>query len=157
MSKRAKRNITNADCRKPVKARIKIYDADCSGLYVSLSPTAPPTFFLKYSGNGKRRACHRLGIYQAGGEGIEARDVAYCRVEGLKLRGRIGRGEDIAATTRQAQRQQAKQQLTVSQLIDLRTAWISEEVTVRRQTEQGTVIKKRPRYKDHENMASHLN
>jgi integrase len=156
MSKKAKQNITNADCRRPIKQRAKIYDADCSGLYVSLSPTAPPTFFLKYSSNGKSGACHRLGIYQAGGDGIEARDVAYWRTEALKLRGRIGGGEDIAATTRQARQLQAKQGVTVDRIIDERIAWVSQLVPKGRDKD-GIKLKMGSRKKDWANMASHLN
>ena len=37
-------NITEKNCRAEIKARRKIYDASCAGLYVSLSPTALPTF-----------------------------------------------------------------------------------------------------------------
>jgi integrase len=155
MSKKAKQNITNADCRRPIKQRAKIYDADCSGLYVSLSPTAPPTFFLKYSSNGKSGACHRLGIYQAGGDGIKARDVAYWRAEALKLRGRIGGGENIAATARQAQQLQAKQGVTVNRIIDERIAWVKALVPKGRDKD-GIKLKMGPRKKDWANMASHL-
>ena len=42
-------NITEKDCRKTVTKRKRIYDAECSGFNVSLSPTAPPTFHLKYT------------------------------------------------------------------------------------------------------------
>jgi integrase len=156
VSKKAKQNITNADCRRPVKTRAKIYDAECTGLYVSLSPTAPPTFFLKYSSNGKRGTCHRLGIYQQGGDGIEARDVAYWRTEGLKLRGRIGGGENIAATARQAQQLQSKQDVTVNQIINERIAWVSALVPKGRDKD-GIKLKMGPRKKDWKNMASHLN
>jgi integrase len=156
MSKKAKQNIINADCRRQVKTRAKIYDAECTGLYVSLSPTAPPTFFLKYSSNGKRGTCHRLGIYQQGGDGIEARDVAYWRTEGLKLRGRIGGGENIAATARHAQQLQSKQGVTVNQIINERIAWVSALVPKGRDKD-GIKLKMGPRKKDWANMASHLN
>src|SRR4051812_42985371 len=104
MSKVAKQNILNRDCIKPVKKRRKLGDAECSGFYVSLSPTAPPTFSLKYTcPRTKERLTHRLGIYQAGGDGIEKRDVAYWRVEAMKVKVRIAKGEDIAGTTKRAQ------------------------------------------------------
>lgn len=142
-------NITERDCRREVKERNKIYDADCKGLYVSLSPTAPPTFSLKYTCPiTKQRATHRLGVYQRAADGVEARDVAYWRKQGLMLRIRIANGEDIAQASRQAQAQQAKQQLTVAELIDLRIAWISEEITERRHTEDGVILKKKRRIKD---------
>ncbi|SIO50048.1 Phage integrase family protein [Bradyrhizobium erythrophlei] len=155
MSKRAKQNITNADCRKPVKQRRKIYDAECSGLYVSLSPTAPPTFSLKYTSQSGERLTHWLGIYQQGGDGIEARDVRYWRAEAMKLKGRIGCGEDIAATARRAEQLQAKQGITVDALIDMRIAWVSELVPKGRDKD-GITLKMGPRRKDWENMASHL-
>jgi integrase len=156
MSKRAKQNITNADCRKPVKQRQKIYDAECSGLYVSLSPTAPPTFSLKYTSQNGERLTHWLGIYQQGGDGIEARDVRYWRAEAMKLKGRIGCGEDIAATARRAQQLQAKQGITVDALIDERIAWISRLVPKGRDKD-GIKLKMGPFKKDWANMASHLN
>ena len=157
MSKRAKQNITNRHCTAKVTRREKIYDAECSGLYVSLSPTAPPTFNLKYTNpKTKARANHWLGIFKLAGEDSEARDVGYWRAEAFKIKARIGRGEDIAGTTQRAQALQAKQSLTVSQLIDLRIEWISEEIEVRRHSEEGVIIKRKPRLKDHANMASHL-
>src|ERR1700748_778844 len=112
MTQTAKQNVTNRDCTKQVKSRKKIGDAECSGFYVSLSPTAPPTFSLKYTCPiRKKRATHRLGTYHAGGDGIEARDVAYWRRQAMALKVRIGNGEDIAATTRRAHDQQAMQAL----------------------------------------------
>lgn len=158
MTKAAKQNITNRHCIAKVIKREKIYDRECSGLYVSLSPTAPPTFSLKYTCPiTKQRATHRLGIYQKALEGIATRDVGYWRTEAFKLKARIGRGEDIALTTRREKDQQAKQHLTVDELIDLRIDWISEEITVRRHTEEGVIIKRKPQKKDHVNMAAHLN
>jgi len=147
MSKRAKQNITNADCRKPVKQRQKIYDAECSGLYVSLSPTAQPTFSLKCTSQNGERLTHWLGIYQQGGDGIEARDVRYWRAEAMKLKGRIGCGEDIAATARRARQLQAKQGITVDALIDMRIAWVSELVPKGRDKD-GIKLKMGPRRKD---------
>ena len=158
MSKRAKHNITNRHCIGKVTRREKIYDAECSGLYVSLSPTAPPTFSLKYTNpTTKARGTHWLGIFKLAEEGGEARDVGYWRAEAFKIKARIGRGEDIAGTKQRVQAMQAKQSLTVGELIDLRIAWISEEITVRRHSEDGVIIKRKPRLKDHANMASHLN
>src|SRR5207247_1666728 len=132
-------NITEKNCRAEVKKRSKIYDASCSGFYVSLSPTALPTFFLKYTNPiTKKRGTHRLGVYQQG-----EHDVAFWRKEGWKLKIRIANGEDIAQTARQVRRLQAKQAgIMVGEIIDKRIAWISEEVETRRHTERGVVIKK---------------
>jgi hypothetical protein len=152
-------NITNRNCLKEVKTREKIYDGECSGLYVSLSPTAPPTFSLKYSCPiTKKRATHRLGVYQQAEEGVEARDVAYWRIVAAKLKIRIANGEDIAQAARLSQELQAKQAgMLLGEMIDKYIAWISEEITVRRHTETGVIIKKKPRKKDWANTASHLN
>jgi integrase len=156
MSRKAERNITNADCRETVTKRVRIYDRDCSGLYVTLSPTAPPTFSMKYSFN-KKRGNQKLGVFLEGGDGVAARDVLYWRGEAFRQRGRLLRGEDIAATTRQAQRQQIKQGITIDKLIDGRIAWVSEVIGHHRQTENGRITKMKPRFKDHANMAAHLN
>ncbi|MEH2565288.1 tyrosine-type recombinase/integrase [Bradyrhizobium sp. AZCC 2289] len=101
------------------------------------------------------RLTHWLGIYQQGGDGIEARDVRYWRAEAMKLKGRIGCGEDIAATARRAEQLQAKQGITVDALIDMRIAWVSELVPKGRDKD-GIKLKMGPRRKDWENMASHL-
>ncbi|MBR1174886.1 tyrosine-type recombinase/integrase [Bradyrhizobium sp. KB893862 SZCCT0404] len=157
MSKRAKQNITNRHCTARVTQRQKIYDAECSGLYVSLSPTAPPTFSLKYTCPiTKQRGTHRLGIYRKAEDGQPAHDVAYWRVEANSVKRQLARGEDISVKTRRAQDQQAKQMTTVSQLIDLRIAWCAEEITVRRHTEAGVILKTKPRFRAHAEMARHL-
>jgi integrase len=152
-------NITNRCCTTPVKKRERLHDAECKNLYVSLSPSELPTFFLRYSCKiRKKRLTQRLGVYQQAGEGIEARDVAYWRKEAMKLKIRIANGEDIAQAARQAHELQAKLTgTTVDDLIDLRIAWISEVIEVRRHTEEGVIIKRKPRMKDHVNMAAHLN
>lgn len=147
-------NITEKNCRAEIKARRKIYDAACAGFYVSLSPTALPTFFMKYTCPiTKKRGTHRLGVYQQG-----EHDVAYWRKEAWKLKVRIANGEDIAQTARQVRRLQAKQAgITVGEIIDQRIAWISEEVETRRHTEHGVAIKKAPRMKSWEEQTRHLN
>jgi hypothetical protein len=135
----AKANITNKQCRKAVTKRTKIYDAECSGLYVSLSPTAPPTFSLKYSCPiTKKRATHRLGVYRQAEEGVEARDVAYWRIVAAKLKIRIGNGEDIAQAARLSHELQAKQAgVLLGEMIDKYIAWISEERAAARRPSGG--------------------
>ena len=152
-------NITNRNCTTPVKRRERLHDAECKNLYVSLSPTELPTFFLRYSCKiRKKRLTQRLGVYQQAEEGVAARDVDYWRREAMKLQVRIANGEDIAQAARQARELQAKLTgVTVDQIIDLRIDWISEEITVRRHTEEGVITKRKPRMKDHVNMAAHLN
>jgi integrase len=146
-------NITEKNCRAEVKQRRKIYDAACAGLYVSLSPTAPPTFFLKYTHPlTKQRATHRLGVYDPAES-----NVAHWRKEAWKLKVRIANGQDIAAAQRQVRRLQAKQAgITVDRLIDQRIAWISEEIETRRHTEHGVLIKKAPRMKSWQEQSRHL-
>ncbi|UGY24678.1 integrase family protein [Bradyrhizobium septentrionale] len=146
-------NITNKQCRKAVTARSKIYDAECSGLYVSLSPTAPPTFSLNYTCPiTKERLTHWLGVYQEPERGVD-----YWRKEAWKLKVKINAGEDIAQSARQARKLQAKRSgITVDQIIDERIAWISELVPKGRDKD-GIKIKMGPRKKDWANMASHLN
>lgn len=147
-------NITEKHCRAEVKSRTKIYDKDCSGLYVSLSPTAPPTFSLKYTCPiTKKRGTHRLGIYDQA-----EFNVAYWRKAAARMKIRVDNGEDVAAAARQARTLQAKQQgLTVNDLIDRYVAWISEEIVVRRQTEQGVIVKIKPRMKSWEGLTQRLN
>lgn len=151
-------NITEKHCRKSVTKREKIYDAECSGLYLSLSPSALPTFYLKYTCPiTKKRATHRLGVYQRSAEGIELRDVAYWRLEAMKLKIRIANGEDIAQAARQAKKLQGKLAgVTVNQIIDERIAWISALVPKGRDKD-GIKLKVGPRKKAWAEMASHLN
>ncbi len=146
-------NITEKDCRKPVTERTKIYDALCKGFYVSLSPTAPPTFSLKYTNPvTKKRDTHWLGIYQEG-----ERNVQFWRKAAAALKVRIDNGEDIAQAARQARALQVKLSgITVDQIIDERIAWVSELVPKGRDKD-GIKIKMGPRKKDCANMASHLN
>jgi integrase len=145
-------NITEKHCRKTVTKRMRIYDAECSGFNVSLSPTAPPTFHLKYTCPiVKGRRSHRLGVYVLG-----ERDVDYWRKEAMKLKIRIADGEDIAQTARKAQQLQAKLSgVTVGEIIDKRIAWVSELVPKGRDKD-GIKLKMGPRKKDWANMASHL-
>lgn len=144
-------NITEKNCRAEVQQRRKIYDASCAGFYVSLSPTAPPTFSLKYTCPiTKQRAIQRLGVYQ-----MPEHDVAFWRKEAWKLKIRIANGEDIALTARRATAAKARQQLTINELIDLRIAWISAKVPKGR--DRNDKLKLGPRLKAHEEMTRHLN
>jgi integrase len=139
-------NITRAKCEARVAKRTKYYDAKCQGLYVSISPTSPATFFLRYTDpNMHERRMVRLGVYHA-----ELFNVVHARTEAMHLKARIGRGEDVAQAKRQAKAQQAKLSgVTVDQIIDERIAWMS------------TLVRKadgemRPRIESWANVASHL-
>jgi integrase len=151
-ARRERKNLTKALCEARVTRQTKTYDRSVGGLYVSVSPKGA-VFNLKYTCpvTHERRSIS-IGTYHA-----ELFNVGHARTEAMLLKAKIGRGEDVAQTARQAKARQAKQALTVGELIDRRIAWISEEIEVRRHTEDGVVIKKKPRMKDHANMASHLN
>ncbi|KYK50021.1 hypothetical protein A1D31_22170 [Bradyrhizobium liaoningense] len=148
------RNITEKDCRAEVPKRRKIYDKDCRGLYVSLSPTAPPTFFLKYTHPlTKKRGTHRLGVYDQA-----EHNVIYWRKAAARLKVKIDNGQDIAAAARQATAIAAKQaEVTVDDLIDKFVAWISEEIEHKKHTEQGVIVKIKPRMKSHAELTGRLN
>jgi integrase len=148
------RNITEKDCRAEVKKRCKLYDKDCRGLYVSLSPTAPPTFSLKYTHPlTKKRAVHRLGVYDQ-----QQSNVAHWRKQAAALKVRIANGSDIAAAARQATAIAAKQaEITVDALIDKFIAWISAEIEETKHTEHGVIIKRKPRMKSHQELTGRLN
>jgi hypothetical protein len=139
-------NITQKLVETKVAKRIKRYDGKCPGFYVSLSPTAPPTFFLKYTDlNTHKRCTVRLGTYHA-----ETFDIVRARTEAMHLKARIGRGEDVAQTKRQTKALQATLSgVTVDQIIDERIAWMS------------TLVRKadgemRARKESWKNTASHL-
>jgi integrase len=141
------KNITQAKCEATVSKRTKHYDGKVSGLYVSLSPTSPATFFLRYTdSNMHTRRMVKLGVYHA-----ELFNVDHARIEAMALKFRIGRGEDVAQTKRQTKTLQAKLSgVTVDQIIDERIAWMS------------TLVKKadgemRARKESWANTASHLN
>jgi integrase len=148
-----RKNITNAMCSAKVRKQTKHYDRSVGGLYVSVS-SKRAVFNLKYTDpTTRKRSTIKIGVYDA-----ELFDVDAARTEAMLLKRRIRRGEDVAQSARQARELQAKLSgVTVSQLIDLRIAWISEVIAVRRHTVDGVIIKRKPRMKDHANMAAHLN
>jgi integrase len=147
-------NITQRLCEQKVSKQTKHYDAECKGLYLQVTPTCPATFYFRYSCPIlKKRKPYRLGLYHP-----ELFNVDHARTDVMALKVRMDRGEDIMQARRQAIAQQAKLSgMTVAELIDLRIAWISEQIEVRRHTEAGVIIKKKRRMKDWANMASHLN
>lgn len=106
-------------------------------MYVSVTPSGVATFFLKYT----NRNTHERGSVMIG----------LARIEAMALKARIGRGEDVAQTARQAKQLQAKLSgVTVDQVIDERIEWMK------------TLVKKadgemRPRLETWSNVASHLN
>jgi integrase len=153
-AKRERKNITTKMCEAKVAKQTKTYDLKERGFYVSVSPSGVATFNLKYTDrNTHRRGSIKVGVYHR-----ETFDVERARNEARHLKWRIANGEDVAQTARQARRLHTTLSgMTVSELIDLRIAWISEEIEVRRHTEDGVIIKRKPRMKDCANMTSHLN
>jgi integrase len=116
------KNLTRAICEAKVTRRIKIYDGKCPGLFMSASPTAPPSFWLKYTDRNTHKRCSvRVGSYHA-----ELFDVDHARTAVAALRWRIGNGADVAGERRQAMAQQAKLSgKTVDQIITERVTWMS--------------------------------
>jgi integrase len=122
VSTKAKRNLTRAICEAKVTKRVKHYDAKCPGLYVSMSPTAEPSFWLRYTDrNTHQRGAIKVGVYHR-----ELFDVERARTEALSLKWRVGMGEDVAQAQRQAKQQQAKLSgKTVNEVITERVKWMS--------------------------------
>jgi integrase len=142
-----KRTLTRSLIEAKVSARTKHYDAKCPGLYVSKSPTAPPSFWLKYTDrNTHEQRTVRVGSYHP-----ELFDVDHARTAALALKWRIGMGEDVAQSQRQAKAQQAKLSgVAVDQVIDERIEWMKTKV----RKSDGEL---RPRIETWANVASHLN
>ena len=143
----ASKNLTKAICEARVSKRTKYYDAKCPGLYVSVSPTSPATFFLRYTDpNLHERRMVTLGLYHA-----DKFNVDHARLAAMALKFRIGHGEDVAQTNRQTKALQAKLSgITIDQVIDERISWMSQKV----RKSDGEL---RPRKESWANTASHLN
>jgi hypothetical protein len=141
-----RKNITQAKCEARVTKRTKHYDRKCPGLYVSLSPTSPATFSLRYTDpNTHQRQTIWLGVYHA-----DTFSVDHARVEAMHLKARIGRGEDVAQAQRQSKTLQAKLSgVTVDQVIEERITWMQTPV----RKADGEM---RPRIESWSNVASHL-
>ena len=122
VSTKPKRNLTRALIEAKVSARTKHYDAKTPGLYVSKSPTCPAAFFLKYTD----RNTHEQRTVRVGGYHPTEFTVDHARTAVAALRWRIGNGEDVAQTARQAKAQQAVLSgKTVDQIITERVTWMS--------------------------------
>lgn len=144
--KRERKNITARMCEAKTAKPIRHHDRNVSGLYVSVNPTAPATFFLKYTEPAThKRSSMKIGVYHP-----EKFNVQNARIAAMALKWRIGNGEDVAQTARQAKRLQAKLPgITVNQVIDERIAWMKNSV----RKADGEM---RPRIESWSNVASHL-
>lgn len=104
---------------KPKALTYKFYDKDkCKGLFVAISPTAQPTFYVKAMSAGQRRTI-RLGVYHPTDYPIET-----ARVDAHQAKARGGRGINVAQERRNESARLAKQALTMNQLIDLRIKYM---------------------------------
>jgi integrase len=131
-------------CEAKVERPDKLYDKECSNLYVSVSPTSPATFYLKYSCpfTHKRRA-YRMGVYRH-----DNLTPDRARIEAMKLKYRLARGEDISLDHRKPTKREG---LTVGDMIDKRIAWMQQPEL---KDEFGTTA---PRIETWKNVAGHLN
>jgi integrase len=146
-AKAKSKNLTRALCEAKVTKRVKHYDAKCPGLYLSASPTAPASFWLKYTDrNTHKRSSVAVGVYHP-----ELFTADNARTAAMALRWRIGNGEDVAQSQRQAKALQAKLSgVTVDQIIDERIEWMKTPV----RKADGEM---RPRIESWSNVASQLN
>jgi len=118
-----KPTITARLCQSKPAERIKVKDNLCPGLYVSVTTKGVATFFLRYWDRVLgRQVTVRLGIYDDVHFDVDrARSVAW------SLKGRVGAGEDVATTARQAKAGRAKLTAkTVADLIDEYKDWMQE-------------------------------
>jgi integrase len=141
-----RKNITNRLCEARVTSQTKHYDAKVSGLYVSVTPKGA-VFNLKFTNPAtQKRSSVRIGVYHR-----ELFTIEHARIEAMALKYRIGRGEDIAQTARQAKTRQVKLSgVTVDQVIDQYIAWMQTPV----RKLDGEM---RPRLESWKTLASQLN
>jgi integrase len=87
-------NITTKTCLQKVTKQTKVYDARCSGFYVSVVPKGTATFAFKYW-DGTKQASVKIGVYDPDHLTVEA-----ARTVAFDLKARLGRGENIGATVK---------------------------------------------------------
>jgi integrase len=132
-------------CEAKVEHRIKFYDTECTGFYISVTPKGVATFNFRYTdrNTGKQRTVW-IGTYEATEFPVEA-----ARVEAYLLNARVGRGENVAQATRLEKRTIANQSKTVDDLIELLIEWMKH-------LERKPDGEMRPRIESWQNVASHL-
>ncbi|OSI21196.1 tyrosine-type recombinase/integrase [Bradyrhizobium canariense] len=118
-------NITVRMCESKVTRQTKHFDKECPGLYVQITRTCPATFYLRYTcAILKQRRYYRIGLYHP-----ELLSIENARIEAMKLKVRVSRGEDIFQSRRQATAQQAKQSgISVDQMITEYITWMQTPV-----------------------------
>ena len=79
-------------CEAKVQHRIKFYDTECTGFYVSVTPNGAATFNFRYTDrNTKKQRTVWIGVYDATELPVDA-----ARTEAYLLKARVGRGENVA-------------------------------------------------------------
>jgi integrase len=118
-------NLADRHCEAKPDKRLKLYDKQCRGFYVSITPRGVATFNLKYTNRTTGRREHvEVGVYHR-----ELLNVDTARAAAYHLKGRVGTGEDVAGEKRR-DREQAKAAagLTMNEIIDLRIEWMKTPV-----------------------------
>jgi integrase len=138
-------HIKAKHCEAKVAQRVKFYDTECTGFYVSVTPKGVATFNFRYTdrNTGKQRTVW-IGVYEATDFPVEAG-----RTEAYLLKARVGRGENVAQAVRLEKKTVAQQSKTVDDLIERRIKWMA-------QLERKADGEMRPRIESHSNVASHL-
>lgn len=116
-------NITNKDCERKVEKQVKLFDAKCSGLYVSISPKGAMFNFKYFDRNFQKQRTVEVGLYDR-----DTFQVEDARAKADNLRSRAAGGESIADTLRKTTEQKKRDGKTVNQLIDEYEAWVKTEV-----------------------------
>jgi integrase len=146
-TKRQRKNITAKMCEAKVAKQTKYYDAQVRGLYVSVTPKGVATFNLKFTDPATHKGSSiKVGVYHR-----EIFGVDKARIKAMALKARIGNGEDVAQTARQAKTRQAQLSgVTVDQMIDQYVQWMQTPV----RKPDGEM---RPRLESWQTIASQLN
>jgi hypothetical protein len=96
-------------CEAKVQQRVKFYDTECTGFYVSVTPNGAATFNFRYTDrNTKKQRTVWLGVYEATDFPVEA-----ARSEAYLLKARVGRGENVAQAARLEKKTVVKQSKTI--------------------------------------------
>jgi integrase len=89
--------ITARLCETRPEKRLRVYCTKVKGFFVSITPRGVATFYFRYWDDTQGKQIDRwIGDYSA-----EHLTVDQARAEAQSLAGRVGKGEDIAAATRQ--------------------------------------------------------
>jgi len=116
MAKPRKTTITTRLCETTPTQRLRVYDDQCPGFFVSITPKGGAVFNFKY---WDRILCKQVTIW-LGKFDREHMPIEKARATAWDLKGRVGAKEDIAQTMRRAKMQAVAQVgYTVADVIDL--------------------------------------